>query len=347
MEYFVKVTGARDFYIIADGNYDFCARCTKINNDSYKFEYQYFVYVKGGEDHNKDMKTASTILKPGKEVCLSIIDTAWEYVKGCYNKAVNIYIKLISAEELYKRLKAEPNYKYGYLLLSLDKKDEFIKLLNSYNEPSTSEWSIYNGGKYELLSLAYSQGIGREQDNKQAALNAFRGRNVSLINSFIKLGYGKKTLGCPEYFQQELEGIDSKAEGYLLGKALIEEGFIEAGENRILWSSECEDTHNDYGFYNKGNEKPWYYQSLLYKAAAEILYKRGKDKSTIIEDYGKYLLYKKQGNFDNLYVTEWVNEGDEWESDWKEHIGYNKKLLEELVNVAAMSGDEFAKKITR
>ncbi len=344
MEYFVKITGSRDFYIEANGKKDFSAKCTKQSDGTYLFEYEYFVYTKGGGDKSKVKEVSSIVLTPGKKESLWFKEVAYDYVLGCYNKAVYIYVELMTGEQLYEVVKRTPSYKYGKLLLSLDKKDEFIKLLNSFEEPSNDIWSIYDLDKYEMLALAYQNGIGREINDKLAVLNAFRGSNLALISSFIELGYGKNTLKNPEFFIEELEGISSNADYYLRGTALIEEGFISAGEYMMLWGSECEDSHNNYGFYNEGNYKAWYYQSLLYKSTSSIYFNRGKLENAI-SDYGKYLLYKKQGNFDNLFIKEWVNEGDQWESDWQEHIGYNHKLLKELVVEAANNNDDYAKKL--
>ena len=344
MEYFVKITGSRDFYIEANGKKDFSAKCTKQSDGTYLFEYEYFVYTKGGGDKSKVIEVSSIVLTPGKKEYLSIKEVAYDYMFGCYNKGVHIFVELMTGEQLYEVVEKTPSYKYGKLLLSLDKKDEFIKLLNSFEEPSNDIWSIYDQGKYEMLALAYHNGIGREINDKLAALNAFRGSNLALISSFIELGFGKNTLKNPEFFIKELEGISSEADNYLRGTALIEEGFISAGECMILWGSGCEDLYGDHGFYNEGNFKAWYYQSLLYKNSSSIYFNRGKLEDAL-SDYGKYLLYKKQGNFDNLFITEWVNEGDQWESDWQEHVSYNHKLLKELVVEAANNNDDFAKKL--
>lgn len=154
-----------------------------------------------------------------------------EYVRGCYNKIGILYVELISGEQLYKVAEKTPSYKYGKLLLSLDKKDEFIKLLNSFEEPSNDIWSIYDQEKYEMLALAYQNGIGRETNDKLAVLNAFRGRNLALISSFIELGYGKNTLKNPEFFIEELEGISSNAHYIGYNHKLLKELVVEAANN--------------------------------------------------------------------------------------------------------------------
>ena len=55
-QFYVRVTGEMDFWIIADGLEDFCARCSDVGNGKYLFEYRYFAYTEGGSNNAKKFR---------------------------------------------------------------------------------------------------------------------------------------------------------------------------------------------------------------------------------------------------------------------------------------------------
>lgn len=343
----IYVSGDMNFCLVPDGFYYMCARSYPKGDDTYHFEYHYSAYVKGHWDTTKEERMVTTVLKPCETQTIYFTRTKWAYATGGYNDRQYLNVTLLPLEEMYKKIKKEPSYQYGYLLLALNKNDEFIKCLNSIKEePKDNYWSIYDDDIFAMFSLAYAYGVGREKDKKRAVLNAFRCFNLGPAKPFLELGYGKKTLKNPEYLLEETEGFDNNGSEYLMGNALIEEGFKVAGEQRIIWGSEC--LHVDYPeFYDPSNKKGQHYQALLHKQAAEILINREGKMYSAIENYGTYLAYKKYGTDQKIYYKESVNYGDEWESDWREVNAINRNLIKELIREAANEGDKFAKQLVK
>ena len=101
-QYFVKVSGEYDFYLIANGLNHLGAKCSKQEGDKYKFEYTYTVYKSGGADTSKTTKTVTTLLVPNKTVDLHISKPAHEYIRGVYNKSITISVALLTADKAIK-----------------------------------------------------------------------------------------------------------------------------------------------------------------------------------------------------------------------------------------------------
>ena len=344
-QFFVKVSGEYDFYLIANGLNHLGAKCSKQEDGKYKFEYTYTVYKSGGADTSKTTKTVTTLLTPNKTVDLHISKPAHEYIRGVYNKSITISVTLLTADKALKGIKKEPSYVYGYLLLNAGNEDEFIKCLNSFEEPKDDTWIIHDNDKYDMLSLAYTYGVGRPKDERKALLNALRSIRLSSYAPFIEKGYAKKTIMNLDWFIARTNDRHTNADNYLLGNALIEEGFAKAGESRIIWGADCI-SYNYPEFYEQGNEVALHYQELLHKQASEILDSRGKDEEAFFH-YATYLAYKKFGNDKFIHYEKMVSNDDPYDPSYS-YVNYDDiDKMKALVREAAMSGDEFAQKLVR
>jgi len=350
MDYYVFVqtvseNGTWELLLPADGSVHTRFNAIKISEDTYRLEYGYQYFPIGGSDHRKEIKTITIELHPNQIIETDVTQTNWIYGRGSYNTPAKLIARLVDDEEAYQTVKTrDPSYQYGRLLLTLGKTDEFKKMLDKINEPNDGFWSIHRAGQFEMLSLAYGKAAGRPKDRRKAILNALRGQDIAAIFHYLEKGYLEDTIPSREFLIGALVGEKSNADDYLFGMALIGEGFVEAGEKRILWGAN-NIAWNAPEFYAPGNSTPRYYQSCLHKKAAEIYFDRGEDSDAIL-NYGAHLAYERFGDDRMIHYTKVLRDSDpdKPNNTFVQNIS-DMEMAARLVKEAADGGDEFAKKL--